>query len=72
MSTIPAFQLFGNGLALANQTVDHRLGRGDQLAAEVAVDRRQLAVEGIECHFLPRFWPFLSISRRIGVGGMKR
>ena len=22
--------------------------------------------------FSPRFWPFLSISRRIGVGGMKR
>ena len=48
----PGFQLFGNRLSLANQTMDHRLRRGDQLAAEVAVDRSQLAVEGIERHFL--------------------
>ena len=48
----PGLQLFGNGLTLANQTVDHRLGRSHQLAAKVAVDRRQLAVERIERHLL--------------------
>ena len=48
----PGFQFVGNDLALANQAVDHRLGRSHQLAAEVAVDRRQLAVEGIKRHFL--------------------
>ncbi len=45
-------QLFGNGLPLADEAVDHRLGGGHQLAAQMAVDRCQLAVEGIKRHLV--------------------